>query len=361
MNVQSDEREQKAICIQSFWRMLIHRQLYKITLSRIQSEKKRLFDEIEETNEFVNKTARVDRHNFLKFAKDLIYRNYPGISLEPERYYPKSFSIILKSRPDAIGRSCVLSNRQHSSNNSYFVLNTKNQSVLVKCFKCEGFKELDQTSDILSKMKETLVISDKQTKKTKTKHSNLTNLDHISIIKFDHTTLNVSNDVILDFYDSLEFVTVPAKLDKKCPVFSNWQNRKYQDNVPISFKYNNLAICTGKESNCFVVDVDVNDGGLDWFQKLCTKHNYSYPQATLVVLTPSGGLHLYFKYLEAFSSNSVRLMCDNKPVGVDIRSNAGVVIAPPSKFQQSYRFISMKKPQDCPKFLQDSLLGIDVP
>jgi hypothetical protein len=126
-------------------------------------------------------------------------------------------------------------------------------------------------------------------------------------------------------------------------------------NENINFKYNNLAILCGPESGIFVVDVDVNDNGLLYFQQLCTKHKYRYDISTTCVLTPSGGIHLYFKYNTHFSGNSVRMRStDDKPIGIDIRSTGGCVIAPPSSYPNGkYQFLCMKRPQECPDFMYD--------
>jgi hypothetical protein len=151
------------------------------------------------------------------------------------------------------------------------------------------------------------------------------------------------------------FVQIPARLDRKSPVGQNWNSRTFSMNENINFKYNNVAILCGPESGIFVVDVDVNDNGLLYFQQLCTKHGYRYDTRTTCVLTPSGGIHLYFKYNIHFSGNSVRMRSiDNKPIGIDIRSTGGCVIGPPSHYPNGkYQFLCMKKPQECPDFLYD--------
>jgi hypothetical protein len=347
--------------------MFVDRKLYRETISRIQSEKKRTFKEIEDNNKLVNNTLKLDRHEFLKFAKDVIFQNYPGICLESEKFYGKRpyESITIKAKKDSIGRSCPISIRQHSSNSIFFVLNPGTKSIVVKCFKCEGFKELDQNSKILDDIRDKLVISDKEHKKTKTvKYTNLENLDNVKITNFSHCVMTLGESEILQFYDLQCFTYVAAKLDKKCPVFSNWNKRTIEENEPINFKYNNIAIVCGETSGIFVLDLDVTENencksGLKYFQQLCSKHNYYYPQATTCVLTPSGGVHLYYKYTDEFSSNSVRMNCDDKSIGIDIRSNSGCVISPPSKYKRpdgsigKYEFLCMKKPQICPTFLQD--------
>lgn len=299
---------------------------------------------------------RLNKHEFIKFAKHVIFQNFPGIFLENEKYYGKSPNqfITLKAKPDSVGRTCPLSVRQHSKNSIYFVLNPGSKTIICKCFKCTGFRELTDKGNLLNTIKPEIVISEKTTKKTKTtKFHQLENLDEIKIVKFEHNILFVDENLIMEFYDLNLFVCVAARLDKKAPVFSNWNSRTFEDNEKINFKYNNIAIVCGRESNIFVVDIDINDSGLIYFQQLCSKHNYRYDNATTAVLTPSGGIHLYYQYNELFQSNSVRLRSvDDKPIGIDIRSNSGCVIAPPSVYPKgNYNFICMKRPQVCPDFI----------
>lgn len=80
----------------------------------------------------------------------------------------------------------------------------------------------------------------------------------------------------------------------------------------------NLGIITGAVSGLVVVDIDVAKGG-DPAPILA-----KYP-TDLIVRTGSGGWHLYYEFSDEFSGNQVGLL-----PGVDIRSNGGLVVAPPS-------------------------------
>ena len=280
-----------AVVIQSFYRMISIRSFYRATRKIIANDKKRLFDEINETTKHVNQQLKMDRHEFLKHAKKIIFKNYPGISLENERF-SRDF-ITIKAQKNSIGRSCPLALRQHSKNSVYFVLNTSTNCVSVKCFKCEGSLPLDMNTTVFDNMKSEIIISDKEPKQAKKAHRKLENLDEIQIVKFDHCVLYVDVQSILDFYDLHRFAFVPARLDRKTPVFSSWNTSTFEKNEAINFRYNNIAILTGEVSGIFVVDVDVADNGLLYFQRLCTKFNYRYDHETTCVLTPSGGpLHL---------------------------------------------------------------------
>jgi hypothetical protein len=342
--------------------MILHVRAFKDTKSLIQNDKKRTFEEMDRMTVFVNSQMKINKHEFLKNAKVIIYKNFPGISLESERMFGKfpNEYMTIRAKRDTIGRTCPLSVRQHSKNSVYFCLNPQKQSVVVKCFKCEGFLQLEEDGSILSEIRNNVVISEKESKKVKTTEARtLQNLDEIEIIKFAHDVVHVDEAFIREFYDLNFFCQVPARLDKKAPTFKDWNSRTFEMNESINFEYNNIAICTGIVSGIFCVDVDVSENGLIYFQKLCTKNNYRYDNETTCILTPSGGIHLYFQYDEIFFSNSVGLrtvdsLGNPSKISIDIRSNGGCVIAPPSKYSNGqYRFLCMKRPQKCPDFIYE--------
>jgi hypothetical protein len=311
--------------------MVLVKSLFTDTIKRLKNERKRLFAEIQQQTVFVNTQNKIDRREFLRRAKTIIYTNFHGVSLEPnERVMgkrPDEF-VVVKAKPDSIGKSCPISIRLHSKNSIYFVISPSKQSVVVKCFKCPGFVELFETSNIYGDMKANIVVSEKEQKKCKTtRYQRLENLDAISIVKFDHSVINVDSDVIMEFYTANSFVLLPCRLDRKSPINTDWVSRTFEMNETVNFKFNNIGILCGAKSGIFVVDIDINDNGLTYFQQLCSKHNYRYDISTTCILTPSGGIHLYYRYNDSFSSNSVRMKTqDDKPIGIDIRSNGGCVI-----------------------------------
>jgi len=89
----------------------------------------------------------------------------------------------------------------------------------------------------------------------------------------------------------------------------------------------NIGIATGKISGIIVVDVDVKSGaqGEETLEKLLKQHG-PLPK-TPCCITPSGGYHYYFKYPEG-----VDIPCSQGKLGpgIDIRSDGGYVVAPPS-------------------------------
>jgi bifunctional DNA primase/polymerase-like protein len=84
----------------------------------------------------------------------------------------------------------------------------------------------------------------------------------------------------------------------------------------------NIGIATGKISNLIVVDFDFPKGGDDTLLKLESKNGH-FP-STAAVKT-GNGIHLYFVYNALLQKNRVNIL-----PGLDIRSNGGYVVAPPS-------------------------------
>jgi putative DNA primase/helicase len=85
----------------------------------------------------------------------------------------------------------------------------------------------------------------------------------------------------------------------------------------------NIGLVTGKDANLVVVDVDVKDnaGGMESLEQLeseCGQFD------TLMVHSPSGGRHYYFKYPQGGQSIGCRT---NLRPGIDIRANGGYIIA----------------------------------
>lgn len=88
----------------------------------------------------------------------------------------------------------------------------------------------------------------------------------------------------------------------------------------------NVGIATGRASGILVVDADCSDGkpGMVNLTKLSAKHG-GLP-STPMVNTGSGGLHLYFTWSERLKTGS-----NVVDEAIDVRSDGGYVIAPPSR------------------------------
>ena len=79
----------------------------------------------------------------------------------------------------------------------------------------------------------------------------------------------------------------------------------------------NIGIVTGKISNIVVIDVDVQKGG-------DAKSVYELAPTNFISQTGSGGYHLVYHYHDEIPKNKVG------KDGIDVRSNGGYIVAPPS-------------------------------
>jgi Bifunctional DNA primase/polymerase, N-terminal len=93
-----------------------------------------------------------------------------------------------------------------------------------------------------------------------------------------------------------------------------------------------VAVATGSVSDLSVVDLDVRGGarGFQSWNELIAK--YGEAPETLTAETRSGGRHLYFRFVPGSRCSASKL-----GPGIDIRSDGGCVIAPPS---QGYRWLN---------------------
>lgn len=86
----------------------------------------------------------------------------------------------------------------------------------------------------------------------------------------------------------------------------------------------NVAIVTGGISGIVAIDVDPRHGGDDSLDDLWVKHG-RFPD-TAEVMTGGGGRHFYFKHPGVVVGNSAGKLGS----GVDVKGDAGYVVAPPS-------------------------------
>jgi hypothetical protein len=95
----------------------------------------------------------------------------------------------------------------------------------------------------------------------------------------------------------------------------------------------NVGIATGRASGILVVDADCSDGkpGMVNLTKLSAKHG-GLP-TTPMINTGSGGLHLYFIW-----SDKLKTGTDVVDKAIDVRSDGGYVIAPPSRHKSGKEY-----------------------
>lgn len=119
---------------------------------------------------------------------------------------------------------------------------------------------------------------------------------------------------------------VPIKMAGKHPYLPGWQNTAKEDamrRVIREVKKKNgadgISILTGAPSGVVVVDVD----DVSYFTQLVGDQSID---PTLVIQTPSGGLHYYFRY----EPRVAHLRNSNRIYGhkIDFRTNGGVIIFP---------------------------------
>ncbi|HPD48662.1 MAG TPA: bifunctional DNA primase/polymerase [Anaerohalosphaeraceae bacterium] len=111
----------------------------------------------------------------------------------------------------------------------------------------------------------------------------------------------------------------------------------------------NIGIAAGRESGLVVLDVDPAHGGDSSIQRL------SVP-ATLEVATGGGGRHFYFRYPQA---GRVRNSVSRIAPGLDVRSDGGYVVAPPSVHISGHEYRWRGDPgavdlAACPEWLLES-------
>ncbi|MFY0311597.1 bifunctional DNA primase/polymerase [Leisingera sp. D0M16] len=117
----------------------------------------------------------------------------------------------------------------------------------------------------------------------------------------------------------------------KHPIHAGGFKNATTDPVQIKFLFNqqkpvNIGIATGALSGIFVIDIDVGPkkNGLTAFRELEAK--YGPANKEMLVQTGSGGLHIY----RPTQGRAVPSSASKIGPNIDVRGEAGYVIAPPS-------------------------------
>lgn len=137
-----------------------------------------------------------------------------------------------------------------------------------------------------------------------------------------------------NYYNNFNFITIPLINKSKVPYLKEWQKIKKSKELK---KDNNIGILTGKINNIIVIDIDKKNNGLKiWNQWIKKFGDINTP----IVKTggPDGGYHYYFKYDKDIKS-SLKIKFNNKRIGIDIKSDGGQVVAPPSIVTKKYKWI----------------------
>lgn len=145
---------------------------------------------------------------------------------------------------------------------------------------------------------------------------------------------NLLNNAL--FYHSLGWSIVPIKSKSKIPLIE-W--RQYKNQIASEkeiikwwskFLDANIGIVTGQVSKLIVVDIDPRNGGSDKeFKRTITVKSK----------TGGGGFHFYFQYEDGISClTGIKL-------GIDIKADGGIVIAPPSLHESGVPYQWTMSPQ----------------
>ena len=157
---------------------------------------------------------------------------------------------------------------------------------------------------------------------------------------------------------SYGFVALP--LIGKKPIYKRWNTLTKTPDKLFVFEGHNVGVLTGKASGITVLDIDIKQDGL----KLWKSISIAYPEfKTPTVSTPSGGLHMYFRYnrhIPSFSTFKLR----GRSIGWDLLNNDRLVVAPPSihpKNHRKYKWLvspNATKLANMPSWLENYLLNV---
>ena len=157
--------------------------------------------------------------------------------------------------------------------------------------------------------------------------------------KKETKTIIKYQDVVPEL-SSYGFVVIP--LNEKKPILKRWNQITHTPTKLYIFENHNLGILTGQISGITVLDIDLKDEGM----KLWNNITMAYPEITTpVAKTPSGGLHIYFRYNKNLHSFS-RFKLRDRKIGWDLLNNDRQVVAPPSInsiTKKQYRWILSPK------------------
>ncbi|WP_377504553.1 bifunctional DNA primase/polymerase [Octadecabacter sp. R77987] len=88
----------------------------------------------------------------------------------------------------------------------------------------------------------------------------------------------------------------------------------------------NIGVATGRASKLLVIDLDVSADKNGIQSLACLEERFSPLDKSLSVTTGGGGQHIYF----AMPDQKIRNSAGKIGTGIDVRSDGGYVVAPPS-------------------------------
>jgi len=96
----------------------------------------------------------------------------------------------------------------------------------------------------------------------------------------------------------------------------------------------NIGLPTGKKSGIVVLDVDVEDGGLESLARL--ERAVAPVPKTARTRTGGGGVHVFFRYP---GTTEIRNSAGLLGPGLDVRGEGGYVLVPPSRTRGPYEWV----------------------
>ena len=102
------------------------------------------------------------------------------------------------------------------------------------------------------------------------------------------------------------YTVFPCNADKT-PACKNWKDNATKDPEKVKKLFSAapsaslIGVPTGKVNNIDVLDIDVNTGGLDWYN-----NNVSNLPSTFTYQTKSGGLHCWFLHHDGVETQQVK-------------------------------------------------------
>jgi Bifunctional DNA primase/polymerase, N-terminal len=159
---------------------------------------------------------------------------------------------------------------------------------------------------------------------------------------------------------SLGWRVLPLRPTDKKPALRGWPTLATTDPEVIQewwdangpFPHCNVGVATGRESGVWVLDVDVGvENGYATLRALLAQHGAANLPRTFTVKTPSGGLHIYFRYpVDIEVKNSARKLLG---AGLDTRGWHGQVVAPTTRLATArgigtYEVVDPAAPAEAP-------------
>jgi len=127
-------------------------------------------------------------------------------------------------------------------------------------------------------------------------------------------------------YVKMGFLPMPLRYKDKRPILKGW-NFKINPKTCLTYDYTkrNIGFLTGKIGRIIVLDCDLKNGGMEFYNKYISIYG---DFDTIQVLSGGGGVHVYFIYNENVAHLTNK--SEYNGIGIDIRTNGGYIVAPPS-------------------------------